>query len=649
MNNTRRGLILLLGMFGVLLTFTGVTYAFFSYKGEGSKITSITTNGITFSYKEGSRNISLNEAMPMTDEEGMQQDNYFEFEIGGSSPDGFEIPYYITARKEASSSDIDEAIKVGLSELVYNDTNLYEGIKYFDELPYEECNNKVNDNNELDSSSHYECNKIYSAGDSTPDDYIMELTDHEYRTYDSLEECKHGAHRYPSSFEFVGCVQREGKYVGLSRSKDTFISVEECQNSSVYNDNMVCKKKYEEDQFVSDVYRLKKVALYPSRESCNLDSEINTCVLKYKKNEYVVDEKNLIINHYSEFDKYNKNNEHKIYKSKIPTNSNNYIKRYRLRMWIDEDTDFIQQKYNNASFLLYINVYAEGKVRPNDGPGIYDSNKKLVATWDDLVEQYGLDLEKSETVIKIQDLGTNLVLPDSITSINNFTFSQCYNLNSITVPESVVSIGRNAFLGVGVIFYSGKASDKNNWGAQALNPYIDGDFAYSDNTRSKLIRYLGSNKMIEVPSTVTSIANNAFYNKKVIIYSGNTNGTRPGYYWGAQVLNPYIDHDFAYSDNTKSTLLAYIGNSSNVIIPSGVTTIDEYAFSENADLKSVTIPASVVKINYAAFQNCTSLSEISLEENSQLASVSSNAFSNTLWYKTESTKGDVYLNGILIR
>lgn len=60
-----------------------------------------------------------------------------------------------------------------------------------------------------------------------------------------------------------------------------------------------------------------------------------------------------------------------IYKGKVPANSESYEQNFRLRMWIDENTDFSPvigengeniYPYNNETFTVIVNVYANGKV-----------------------------------------------------------------------------------------------------------------------------------------------------------------------------------------------------------------------------------------------------------------------------------------------
>ena len=52
-----------------------------------------------------------------------------------------------------------------------------------------------------------------------------------------------------------------------------------------------------------------------------------------------------------------------IYQGNVPVSSTNYEKNFRLRMWIDENADYLANDYNNKTFVLTVNVYAEGKIK----------------------------------------------------------------------------------------------------------------------------------------------------------------------------------------------------------------------------------------------------------------------------------------------
>jgi len=130
--------IILIVILGILFLLSGISYAVFSYRMSGSLQTIKTGGGIAFKYQEGTNALSLNDAMPMTDEQGKAQANYFEFEISGTIPKGMNVSYYVTARKMNNSSDIDDAIKLYLTRVnktgVEEEVNL---VKFEDLEKYE--------------------------------------------------------------------------------------------------------------------------------------------------------------------------------------------------------------------------------------------------------------------------------------------------------------------------------------------------------------------------------------------------------------------------------------------------------------------------------------------------------------------------------
>ena len=153
---------------------------------------------------------------------------------------------------------------------------------------------------------------------------------------------------------------------------------------------------------------------------------------------------------------------------------------------------------------------------------------------------------------------TSVVIGDSVKSIGNHAFHKCTRLTSVTIPESVTSIGEKAF------YYSGL-------------------------------------KSVEIPNSVTEIGKEAFRNAKNIVYSGNAEG-RP---WGALNDDGLIDGDFIYSDAGETKLTAYIGEGGDVVIPETVTSIGTDAFYYCSNITTITIPITVGSIGAYAFYGCT--------------------------------------------
>ena len=147
------------------------------------------------------------------------------------------------------------------------------------------------------------------------------------------------------------------------------------------------------------------------------------------------------------------------------------------------------------------------------------------------------------------ELVTDLSIPDSVTTIRDYTFSNCSSLTSVTIGDSVTTIGDYAF-----------------YNCSSLTS-------------------------ITIPDSVTSIGSSAFYgctseliiNSKII---GDNYTSQPSWLNGAKF--------------TKLT----IGDS--------VTSIGSYAFEDCRSLTSVTIGDSVTTIGYRAFLNCISLTSVTI-------------------------------------
>lgn len=117
----RKILLLTLIVLAVVFITAGITYAFYSYSKVGTTQNTISSGTITFHYTEGNRNIALDDALPMSDEEGKIQAKYFDFSIESTTSSTIELPYYVTVRRSSDSEvTLDSHVKLYLTKVDNN-------------------------------------------------------------------------------------------------------------------------------------------------------------------------------------------------------------------------------------------------------------------------------------------------------------------------------------------------------------------------------------------------------------------------------------------------------------------------------------------------------------------------------------------------
>lgn len=358
MKNENKLLIITFIFFSFILLLVSGTYAFFSYSKLGTISSGMTTNGIKFNYAEGNSSIGLTDTMPMSDEMGKNQNNYFEFDISSKTDANIEVPYDITLRNGQNNSDIKDAIKVYLTEVVPKDD--LQGILHMVERDnsYSAC---VTRRDRLNANEKYqaECYNEFPKN-SIADRNLYSLY---MQASDGMTESQCNNIIRENQDDKIACIKKNNSYYVYSTNY-LYDDIESCEGYRRYVNSeydSFCDVKYPTGyQFDKDTYKLD-ILLTLSLDGCRAKDEQTSGV--YSCQEYGTHngEKELLLTTFDQLPLYSGNRkDNLLFSSAIAANTNKTTK-YRLRMWIDSKTDFANSKYNNATFTSSVNVYANGK------------------------------------------------------------------------------------------------------------------------------------------------------------------------------------------------------------------------------------------------------------------------------------------------
>ena len=207
-----------------------------------------------------------------------------------------------------------------------------------------------------------------------------------------------------------------------------------------------------------------------------------------------------------------------------------------------------------------------------------------------------------------QNAITKIEIGDSVTSIGNYTFQNCYSLISVTIPDSVTSIENNLFSGCESLISVTIPDSVTSIGGYAF----DGCCSITS---------------VIIPDSVTGIGENAFgacYSLISVTIPDSVTSIG-GYAFGCcESLISVTIPDSVTSIENELFSGCYLLTS--LIIPNRVTSIGYEAFSGCYSLTSVIIPDSVTSIGENAFGGCHSLTSFTISDN--VTSIENELFSS---------------------
>lgn len=253
---------------------------------------------------------------------------------------------------------------------------------------------------------------------------------------------------------------------------------------------------------------------------------------------------------------------------------------------------------------------------------------------------------------------TDLVIPSTVNIIKAYTFTHCDWIKSVTIPENLQTIEKNAFDrcdNLSKVYFEGSI---NRWCEMSFenefsNPLSNGADLYINNNLlvnievqgEKINSYVFSGctslKSAVISKTVTDIgykpfsadvslylehttdpdswqysikaysSNNIYWN-----YGGKHGTTADGFMW-------YLTND------NKVTIISYTGTASNLTVPKSiggytVNIIHRDAFYSNKSLVNVTLPNTITIIGEEAFSDCDNLTSITIPDS--VTSIGDSAF-----------------------
>lgn len=209
-----------------------------------------------------------------------------------------------------------------------------------------------------------------------------------------------------------------------------------------------------------------------------------------------------------------------------------------------------------------------------------------------------------------EGIDLTVTIPEGYTTIAGNAFQNCYGLKTITIPGSVTKINYNAFDGckdlAAVTFAEGTKA------LTFLNKVFLGCTALNDLQLPARVTSVGAGSFQGCTSlTDLSAASDAYFVQDGTLYEKNEDG------------KGYTLHTYAPASTATSYTVPERVNG----LP--VTSIFRMAFQNNANLTSVTVPASVTSFKSYAFDSCAKLMKISIAADSvTLDRTSSGSFTN---------------------
>ena len=205
-------------------------------------------------------------------------------------------------------------------------------------------------------------------------------------------------------------------------------------------------------------------------------------------------------------------------------------------------------------------------------------------------------------------------LPSRLSRIESNTFRYCTSLTNIALPASLNVISSYAFAGC-INLASINIPDS----VTSIGDYtFDACSSLSEVNMSKNLSYLGGKGFRDTPWLNSLTDEYVIIGNSILLKWNGFSSVADVPYGVTMIVDAFEDNSFVETINIPNSVNRIGSNSfsgavnlKNIVIPDSVTRIDGYAFYNCRSLRSIELPESVQYITGSAFRGCEKLTEFS--------------------------------------
>ena len=239
------------------------------------------------------------------------------------------------------------------------------------------------------------------------------------------------------------------------------------------------------------------------------------------------------------------------------------------------------------------------------------------------------------------------ILPASLETLGSYAFSRCTSLSSVTIPKSVETIGEKAFYQanpeVMLTVWTDSAAEeyalenglRYKYDLSCYSPAEDFHYTKEADGSIAINRYTGDDKTVLIPPEIDGLQVGAigsllFFGgessqasvRKVVVPDGVTKINQNAFTECVNVTEVVLPDSVT---TFRGGVFQNCAKLTTVRLPQSLTAIPENTFSGCAKLTAVNLPEGVTSVEKNAFKGCESLAEITLPQG--LTHIHSDAFS----------------------